>query len=133
MQKRQRDAGATKPPPYLLRLSRGIRNLFRENIQKVVPAFLVPPCQLMVRKVGMHQCHPRAFSLFLEGKSDHRLLSQGVWRHPGMLNSARSLDFRESAVMGRPFLALHIKEPVHFRIQKQLESRIPEIAGDLWI
>jgi len=35
----------------------------------------MPPCQIMIRKVGMHEGHERVFSLFLKGQSNYRLLS----------------------------------------------------------
>ena len=80
----------------------------------------------------MHEGHQGVFSLFLEGHSHCRLFSQGFGRHPRMLNSSRTLDLRESAIMGRP-LERPEKETVDFRIQRELLGSIPGIAGDLRI
>src|SRR5579862_2303766 len=49
-----------------------------------------------------------------------------------MLNSAWSLNFRKSPVMGILFNE-PVKKAVHFRIQEELFSHIPRIARDLWI
>src|SRR5215467_6067746 len=49
-----------------------------------------------------------------------------------MLNSARPLDLRESAVMGCS-LEGPVKEPVYFRIQNKPFRCVPGVAGNLWI
>ena len=63
----------------------------------------------------MYKGDQGVFPLFLEGHSNRRLLSQCIRRHPCMLNSARPLDLRESAVMRRAFEG-PVKETVYFRI-----------------
>src|SRR5208283_2413403 len=80
----------------------------------------------------MYEGHQSVFSLFLKSYGNRRFFSQGVRRHPGMLNSTWSLHLGKPPVMGYTFRP-PIKEPVYFRIQEQLVSHIPRIAGDLRI
>src|SRR5579864_6565910 len=77
-------------------------------------------CQLMIRKVGMHEGHQGLVSLSLEGHGHCRLFSEGLRRYPRVLNPSRSLDHHEPAIMGRP-LERPEKEPVDFRIQPSIE------------
>src|SRR6516164_3505863 len=117
------------PAPFL---AGAFSKLLTKNSQEIVPSILMPPCPLMIRKVGMHEGHECVVSVFLEGQSNDRLLSQGIWRHPGVLNPTRPLDLRESAVMGRP-LEGPVKEAVYLRVQYKFFGCIPGIAGDFWI
>src|SRR4029079_4481812 len=109
-------------------LARATTELLEENSQKVVPPLLMPSCFVRVRKVGMHQGHQSIFSLLLEGHSNHRFFSQGIWRHPGMLHSIRPVKFRESAVMGRPSQT-PVEESVQLRIQQKPFGCMPGITG----
>src|SRR5215469_1983211 len=80
----------------------------------------------------MHKGHKRGLLLFLKGHGYCRFFSHCVRRHPGMLNSTRSLELRESAVMGRS-LEGPVKKSVYLRIQRELFSCIPRISGNLGI
>src|SRR5215510_1304656 len=75
----------------------------------------------------MKEGHQRGFSPFFKGHRDHRLVSQGVWRHPSVLNAIRSIGLREPSVVGSP-PDEPVKEPVYFRVQNQFVSLMPGSA-----
>ncbi len=54
-------------------------------------------------------------------------------RHPGMLNSTRSIDFDEPPVVGGALQGEQVPEPVDLRIEDQLVILVPKSARDLWI
>src|SRR5215469_10846380 len=66
----------------------------------------------------MEEGHQRGFSPFFKGHRNHRLVSQGVWRYPRVLNSIRSISLREPSVVGLP-PDEPVKEPVYLRVQNQ--------------
>src|SRR5215469_13485783 len=91
-------------------LARAISKLLTKNSYEVIPTSLMPSCFVSVRKIEMHKGHECSLSLFLEGHGYFRFFSRSVRRHPGMLHSARPLELRKSAVMGRP-LKGPVEEP----------------------
>src|SRR6185312_10601146 len=113
-------------------LPRTISELINKNPHEVVPTSLMPSRQLMIREVGVHERHYRVLSLLPEGHRHCRFMTESARRHPSVLNSARPLELRESAVMGRTFEG-PIEQPIYLRIQQELFGRIPGIAGDFWI
>src|SRR3982074_62621 len=100
-------------------LARTVSELLAKGVQEVAPPAFVSPCQVMIRKVGVHEGHDRLLTLLREGHGNHRLFAQGARRHPGMLQATRSLELGESAVMGRS-LEGPVKESVSFRIHDEL-------------
>src|ERR1700742_1883737 len=83
----------------------------RENVQKVVPTFLMPSSGISIGNAGMHKGHQGVFSLFLKGHSDRRFFAKGARRYPGMLNLIRTLHLRKSPVVRSSFEG-PVKEPI---------------------